>query len=52
MEKYSVEQLPLLFEGVASMFAEKKEELCEMDAQMGDGDLGLRWIKVTARCRN
>ena len=45
MEKYSVEQLPLLFEGVASMFAEKKEELCEMDAQMGDGDLGLTMDK-------
>lgn len=41
MEKYSVEQLPLLFEGAAVMFAEKKEELCAMDASMGDGDLGL-----------
>lgn len=41
MEKYSVEQLPLLFEGVAAIFAEKKEELCAMDANMGDGDLGL-----------
>ena len=27
------------------MFAEKKEELCEMDAQMGDGDLGLTMDK-------
>ena len=45
MDKYSVEQLPLLFEGVAAMFAEKKEELCEMDAKMGDGDLGLTMDK-------
>lgn len=45
MEKYSVEQLPELFEGVAAMFAEKKEELCEMDAHMGDGDLGLTMDK-------
>ncbi len=45
MEKYSVEQLPLLFEGVASVFAEKKDELCEMDAHMGDGDLGLTMEK-------
>lgn len=45
MEKYSVEQLPLLFEGVASMFKEKKEELCDMDAKMGDGDLGLTMDK-------
>ena len=41
MEKFTTEQLPELFAGVASMFAEKKEELCDMDAKMGDGDLGL-----------
>ncbi len=45
MGKYSAEQLPLLFEGVASIFAEKKEELCDMDAKMGDGDLGLTMDK-------
>ena len=45
MEKVSCEQLPQLFEGVAAMFAEKKEELCEMDARMGDGDLGLTMDK-------
>ena len=27
------------------MFAEKKEELCDMDAKMGDGDLGLTMDK-------
>ena len=45
MEKVSCEQLPQLFEGVAAMFAETKEELCEMDARMGDGDLGLTMDK-------
>ena len=45
MEKVSCEQLPQLFEGVAAIFAEKKEELCEMDARMGDGDLGLTMDK-------
>lgn len=45
MEKYSVEQLPELFEGAAAVFAEKKEELCTMDANMGDGDLGLTMNK-------
>ena len=45
MEKITFEQLPDLFGGVADIFTEKKEELCEMDAQMGDGDLGLTMHK-------
>lgn len=45
MEKYTAEQLPQLFEGTAVLFSEKKEELCEMDARMGDGDLGLTMSK-------
>ena len=45
MEKFTTEQLPELFAGVASMFAEKKDELCDMDAKMGDGDLGLTMDK-------
>ena len=45
MEKFTTEQLPELFAGVASMFAEKKEELSDMDAKMGDGDLGLTMDK-------
>ena len=45
MEKFTTEQLPELFAGVASMFAEKKEELCDMDVKMGDGDLGLTMDK-------
>lgn len=45
MEKFTTEQLPELFAGVASMFAEKREELCDMDAKMGDGDLGLTMDK-------
>lgn len=35
------EEIPALFEAVAEIFEEKKEELCAMDANMGDGDLGL-----------
>ena len=45
MTSITCEQLPALFQGVAAVFAEKKEELCEMDAQMGDGDLGLTMDK-------
>ena len=45
MTSITCEQLPALFQGVAAIFAEKKEELCTMDAQMGDGDLGLTMDK-------
>ena len=45
MNTITCEQLPALFQGVAAIFAEKKEELCNMDAQMGDGDLGLTMDK-------
>ncbi len=38
-------ELPALFQKVADKFMEKKEELCEMDAAMGDGDLGLTMSK-------
>lgn len=45
MEKYSSDTIAELFEGVAAIFAEKKEELCDLDAKMGDGDLGLTMDK-------
>lgn len=45
MKKVTYEQLPDLFAGVAEIFTEKKEELCDMDARMGDGDLGLTMHK-------
>ena len=45
MEKITFEQLPEWFEGVAAIFTEKKDELCDMDAKMGDGDLGLTMHK-------
>ena len=45
MNTITCEQLPALFQGVAGIFSEKKEELCNMDAQMGDGDLGLTMDK-------
>lgn len=35
------EELARFFGGVSLIFEEKKEELCQMDAYMGDGDLGL-----------
>lgn len=44
-EKILCEELAALFDGAAAVFAEKREELCEMDAQMGDGDLGLTMSK-------
>ena len=34
-----------LFAVAAKAFADKKEELCDMDARMGDGDLGLTMSK-------
>mgnify|MGYP002801289734 CR=1 FL=1 len=45
MDKILFEQVPELFESVGNLFLEKKEELCEMDARLGDGDLGLTMSK-------
>ncbi len=46
MDKITAEQLPALYECVAEVFAEKKDELCAMDAlTWGDGDLGLTMQK-------
>ena len=45
MDKILFEQLPELFESVAAVFADKRDELCDMDAKMGDGDLGLTMEK-------
>ncbi|MBQ9030043.1 MAG: dihydroxyacetone kinase subunit L [Parasporobacterium sp.] len=45
MERITFEQVPELFGKIGGLFAEKKEELCEMDARLGDGDLGLTMSK-------
>ena len=45
MDKILFEQIPDLFASVGDLFVEKKEELCEMDAKLGDGDLGLTMSK-------
>lgn len=45
MDTLTIDQIPEMFEKVAELFAEKKDELCEMDAAMGDGDLGLTMSK-------
>lgn len=45
MVAVSAEKLPELFEAVATVMADKADELCEMDARMGDGDLGLTMRK-------
>lgn len=45
MDKILFEQVPDLFASVGTLFVEKKEELCEMDARLGDGDLGLTMSK-------
>lgn len=45
MEKITFEEVPELFASVGALFVEKKEELCEMDAKLGDGDLGLTMSK-------
>ena len=45
MDKLTINDIPEMFDKVAEIFAEKKEELCEIDAAMGDGDLGLTMSK-------
>ncbi len=45
MDSITIQDLPEMFAAVAGIFAEKKEELCDMDAKMGDGDLGLTMDK-------
>lgn len=45
MEKITFDQVPELFDQVGKLFIEKKEELCDMDAKLGDGDLGLTMSK-------
>lgn len=45
MDKILTKELPDFFKGVSNIFEEKKDELCKMDADMGDGDLGLTMSK-------
>ena len=45
MEIIAFNQIPDLFAVVGKLFVEKKEELCDMDARLGDGDLGLTMSK-------
>jgi len=45
MEKMTREQLPDLFQSIADVFRAHVDELCEMDARLGDGDLGLTMQK-------
>ena len=45
MEKILFEAVPDLFASVGALFEEKRDELCAMDAKLGDGDLGLTMSK-------
>ena len=45
MEVLLQKDIPELFKEVANIMSEKCEELCNMDAYMGDGDLGLTMKK-------
>ena len=45
MERIGTGDLVGLFGKVGEEFAKEKEELCRMDAEMGDGDLGLTMAK-------
>lgn len=45
MDKITFDQIPELFAAVGALFTEKKDELCDMDAKLGDGDLGLTMSK-------
>lgn len=45
MEKITVADLPALFEEISHVMQQNKELLTSMDANMGDGDLGLTMTK-------
>lgn len=45
MDMITRENLAGLFQAVAEIMAENSELMCEMDAKMGDGDLGLTMKK-------
>ncbi len=45
MNSITIEMLPELFARVADIMTENADRLCEMDANMGDGDLGLTMKK-------
>ena len=45
MKSIRREQLPDFFRTIADTFAKHADELCEMDAKLGDGDLGLTMKK-------
>lgn len=45
MDKILFNEIPDLFASVGGIFAEKRDELCGMDAKLGDGDLGLTMSK-------
>ena len=45
MPEFNVDALIPLFEHTATVMADKAGELCELDALMGDGDLGLTMSK-------
>lgn len=45
MERIENAQLPELFSAISQIMTENSDHLCEMDAFMGDGDLGLTMKK-------
>ena len=45
MKELTAQTLPALFDAVAAHFLAQRDRLCEMDAAMGDGDLGLTMSK-------
>lgn len=45
MEAIQFQQLPALFRQIGAVMQENEAYLCELDAEMGDGDLGLTMRK-------
>ena len=45
MQTIAFGDVPALFDSIGELFGQKKEELCDMDARLGDGDLGLTMSK-------
>lgn len=45
MDTIKIDDLPQLFNSVSEIMSKNADRLCEMDANMGDGDLGLTMKK-------
>jgi dihydroxyacetone kinase-like protein len=56
MDVLTIDDIKNIFSGISNVMQQKEAELCEMDAQMGDGDLGITmrkgWISAAETARD